>query len=81
MRKILAVILAVVVIMSMSVTAYAYTPKLTVPKIPQISNIKFEVKLDKSTASAVEDQASSHVESWMKNIDFSKIDFSGIKLF
>ena len=45
MKKILAFILAVMLIASMSINAYAVTPKLDVPDIPDFSNIKFKVEL------------------------------------
>ena len=45
MRKIFAFLLAVMLIASMGVPAYAVTPRLGVPNVPQISNIKFKVEL------------------------------------
>lgn len=79
MRKIFALILAVMLVMSMAISASAYTPKINIPKVPQISNIKFEIKLDENLEKAVENQVDNHVSNWVSKIDFSKIDFSKIK--
>ena len=79
MRKIFALILAVMLVMSMAVSASACTPKLKIPKVPQISSIKLEPKLDENLENAVDDQVENHVSKWVGKIDFSKIDFSKIK--
>ena len=75
MKKIIVLALAVIMIMSMTVTAYAVTPNFKIPNVPQISNIKFDVKLD-------EDVIENHVDKWFAEhpikIDFSKINFKGI---
>ena len=76
MRKIFALILAVMIVMSMTVSASACTPKLKIPKVPQISGIKFEVKLDENLEKAV----GNHANKWVGKIDFSKIALSGITL-
>jgi hypothetical protein len=39
-------LLAVMLIASMTVPAYAATPALKIPSVPQISNIKFNVKIE-----------------------------------
>ncbi len=46
MKKILALILAVLLIMVMAVTAFAVTPELGVPDVPQISDIEFDTKIE-----------------------------------
>lgn len=74
MRKIFAMILAVMLVASMAVTAHAATPKLKVPDMPEISNIKIEVKLDETTEKAIE----NHAAEWVKKMDFSKIDYSNL---
>ena len=42
MRKILAFCLAILLILSMAVPAFAVTPKLKVPNVPQISKIQIK---------------------------------------
>ena len=79
MRKIFALILAVMLIASMAVNASACTPKLSIPKVPQISSIKLEPKLDEDLETAVDNQVENHVSKWVSKIDFSKFDFSWIK--
>lgn len=79
MRKILALILAVMLIVSMAAPALACTPKLSIPKVPQISNIKLEPKLDETLEKAVDNQVENHVSKWVSKIDFSKFDFSWFK--
>lgn len=46
MRKLIAFLIAIVMIASMSVTAFAATPTFKVPSVPQISDIKFDVKVE-----------------------------------
>lgn len=46
MKKILIFVLTVMVVASMAIPAYAVTPSLGVPDVPQISKIKFDVKID-----------------------------------
>ena len=70
MRKFIAILLAIMLVASMAVTAYAATPALNI-KVPQISSIKFDVKLDEKLEKAVANAAAEAVK---------KIDFSGIKL-
>lgn len=77
MRKIFALILAVMLVMSMAISASAYT--LNIPKVPQISNIKLEPKLDVNLEKAVENHTENWVSNWISKIDFSKIDFSKFK--
>lgn len=74
MRKIIAIALAVMLVASMVVPAFAATPKLNI-KVPQISSIKFDVKLDEKMEKAVANAAAEAV----KKIDFSSIKFN-IKL-
>lgn len=65
MRKIIVLLLALVLIVSMSVTTFAVTPKVEYKpvKLPQI-------KIDTSFAQSV-------VSNWLKT---NPIDFSGIKI-
>lgn len=79
MRKIFALIMAVMLIVAMAVPASACTPKLKIPKVPQISSIKLEPKLDENLEKAVDNQVENHVSKLVGKIDFSKIDFSNIK--
>ena len=78
MKKLISIVLALMLIMSMTVTASAVTPTLKIPNVHQISNIKFDVKLDETTENAIE----NHVNKWFVEhpikIDFSKINFKGI---
>lgn len=46
MKKIIAILLVVLLILSMAVPAYAVTPALKIPDMPEISNIKIEAKMD-----------------------------------
>lgn len=71
MKKIIAILLALLLILSMAIPVAAVTPKLDIPKVPQISKIKFEVKLPETTEKAIE----NHAAEWVKKIDFSKIKF------
>lgn len=70
MRKIIAILLAIMLIASMAIPAYAVTPKLDIPDVPQISNIKLDVKLDADMEKALGD----YIAEWIKKIDFSKIN-------
>ena len=78
MKKLIYIVLALMLVMYMTVTAYAATPTFKIPSVPQISNIKFDVKLDEATENAIE----NHVDKWFVEhpikIDFSKINFKGI---
>ena len=76
MRKIFAIILAIMLVTSMAVTAYAATPTLNI-KVPQISKIQFNIKLDETTNKAVDNAIAEAV----KKIDFSGITFTNIKLY
>ena len=42
MRKIIAGILAIMLVASMTVSAYAVTPKLKVPAMPKVPKITFQ---------------------------------------
>ena len=75
MRKFIAILLAVMLVASMTVNAHAATPKLNI-KVPQISSIKFNIKLDEKLEKAVANAAAEAV----KKIDFSGIEFTNIKL-
>lgn len=75
MKKIFAILLAVMLIASMTVSAHAVTPKLDLdlPEIPDISgSVKVEIP-------------DTVWDNWFEEhpfkIDFSKIDFSKIKLW
>ena len=46
MKKIIPILLALLLILSMAIPAAAATPTLQIPKVPQISNIKISVQLD-----------------------------------
>lgn len=72
MRKIIAIVLAVILVLSMAIPAYAATPALKIPNVPQISSIKFNVNLDEKLEKAVANAAAEAV----KNIDFSSIKFN-----
>lgn len=70
MKKIVCMLVAVLVVVSMTVPVYAVTPTLNIPDVPQISNIKIEVKLDeKIYENAVQKWFAEHP----LNIDFSQI--------
>ena len=73
MRKIIAIALAVMLVASMVIPAYAATPALKTPNVPQISSIKFNVKLDEKLEKAVANAAAEAV----KKIDFSCIKWGG----
>lgn len=45
MRKIICMLIIVMVIVSMAVPAYAVTPGYKIPEVPQVSQIKFDIKL------------------------------------
>lgn len=69
MRKIFAILLAVMLMASMTVSTYAATPKLNID-LPEIPNISGSVKVDVTPA----------VNKWLDDHPF-KIDFSKIKLW
>ena len=46
MKKILAILLAVLLVAGMAIPAFAVTPALQVPDVPQISDIEFNINLD-----------------------------------
>lgn len=75
MKKIIMLIAAIMLVASMTITAYAVTPTLNIHDMPEISNIKITVNLDKNLENAVE----NHVNNWFKDhpIDFSKFKFKG----
>lgn len=72
MRKFIALILAVLIVMSMAVSAYAVTPPLRVPSI-KIPDISGSVQIDTKPA----------VDAWFDQhpirIDWTKFNFSMIK--
>lgn len=72
MRKIFAFMLALMIVMSMTISAYAVTPTLNIPsiKIPNISS-SVEIKLPQS-------YWNNHFKENPIRIDFLKIDFSNI---
>lgn len=72
MKKIITIVLALMLIASMAVPAYAVTPTFQIPDMPEISKIKIEVKLDDKVAE-------NAVKAWLKEHPI-KIDFSKIKL-
>lgn len=77
MKKIICILFAVMLIASMAVPAYAVTPALNIPDVPQISNIKIEVKLnEKVYENAVQKWFAEHPLDFSK-IDFSKFNFGG----
>lgn len=43
MKKIIVLVLVLTLVFAMSATAFAATPKLNIPSIPNISNIKITV--------------------------------------
>ena len=50
MKKIIAILLSLVLVLSIPVTAHAVTPTFQIPDVPQISNIKIDVKLPEGVA-------------------------------
>lgn len=46
MKKILAILLAVLLIMAMAVPAYAVTPKYEFPDLPEIPDISDDIKIE-----------------------------------
>ena len=72
MKKIIAILLSLVLVLSIPVTAHAATPTFQIPKVPQISNIKIDVKLPEGVAE-------NAVKAWLKEHPI-KFDFSKIKL-
>ena len=69
MKKILAILLAVLLIAGMAIPAFAVTPQMNVPDMPEVSKVKFDIKLDKNLDKAIE----SYVAEWVKKIDSFKI--------
>lgn len=67
MRNVFAILLAVVLMASMTVSAHAVTPKLNID-LPEIPNISGSVKIDVTPA----------VNKWLDEHPV-KIDFSKIK--
>lgn len=45
MKKLIVLLLVLLMVMAMAVPAHAATPSVGVPEVPQISNIKFEIKI------------------------------------
>lgn len=70
MKKIIAILLALLLILSMAIPVAAVTPTLQVPDVPQISDIKIEVKVD-------EQVYENAVQKWFKEhpIKFDFIKF------
>jgi len=72
MKKLVAIILALMLIASMAIPAYAVTPTLNIPDVPQISNIKFDVDVKVSQG---------FWDRWFADhpvkFDFSNIKFGG----
>lgn len=79
MRKLFALILAAMLAATLAVNAAACTPRLQIPKVPQISSIRLEPKLNENLEEAVGNQVENHVSKWICKIDFSKLDFSRIR--
>lgn len=74
MRKFIALILAILIVMSMAISASAVTPPLRVPSI-KIPDISGSVKIDtKPAVDAWFDEHPIRID-WMK-FDFSKIKFN-----
>lgn len=69
MRKIIALLLALLLILAMDIPAFAVTPKLDVPDMPEIPDISGSVKVE------IPD---SFWDNWFKEHPF-KIDFSKFK--
>lgn len=60
MKRIITFMLAVMIIISMTFSVCAATPAIKIPNIPQISNINFNIKLDKT----VETGINNYVKDW-----------------
>ena len=75
MKKFFAILLAVMLVASMAVPAFAATPALKIPNVPQIS--KIEIKLGETTKNAI----ANHVNKWFAEnpIKFD-FEFTNIKL-
>ena len=72
MKKLICILLALLLIGTMTVTAHAATPTLQIPKVPQISKIKIEAKLD-------EQVYENAVQKWFADHPI-KLDISRAKL-
>ena len=46
MRRLITMLLAVMLIVSMAISAYAVTPEYHAPDIPDFSGIKFDIKFE-----------------------------------
>ena len=66
MRKLITFIVTIAIIASMATTVFAATPTISVPKVPQISDIKFDVKIELSD------------DFWSNWFDKNQIDWSSI---
>ena len=73
MKKILALILAVLLIAAMAVPAYAVTPKYEFPDIPDFSDIKFKIDF-KIPDKVLKDWFDDHPINWKPVIVFEGDD-------
>ena len=69
MKRFLSMILIVMIVMSMAITAHAATPSFKVPEVPQISKIKFNIKIELE-----DDFWDKWFEEHPFKFDFSKTD-------
>ena len=71
MKKIICILFALILIAVLSIPAYAATPKFSIPKLPEIPEIKpsFEIKISESFLS---DWFTKHPFK----IDFYNLNFS-----
>lgn len=69
MRKIITILFALMLVVSMSVPAFAVTPRLNIPNMPEIPDISDDVKFE---------LPDNFWDNWFKNhpiiIDWSKIN-------
>ena len=46
MKKLIVFLMAMLMVMAMAIPAHAVTPSVDVPKVPQVSGIKFDIKVE-----------------------------------
>ena len=68
MKKLIAILMVVMLMASMTVTAHAVTPTIKVD-MPEISKMQFDIKLDKDVEKAIK----NYVAEWVKKIDFLRL--------
>lgn len=73
MKKIISFALALLLIASMAIPAYAVTPNLGAPDVPQISNMKFDIKIE-LPEDILDDWFKNHPISWKPVIEIPKTE-------